>query len=169
MFYLPLERWIRNFINWYPHPREVPGGAVAILPGGGSFRVGLAGVALWHKHQPRKFVVSSGPEEADRIVKVLIDGGVPSRLIVVDHRATSTPENAAYSAALCSKKDRAGPCIILKQRFHLQRCRMNYSWFGFKNITLHPIDPPGTGLHHAPSEARKMVSNFLANLTGVTR
>jgi uncharacterized SAM-binding protein YcdF (DUF218 family) len=135
----------------------LPAGAAAIIVISGPYvpdgpsetraRV-TRGVALWQAGAAPLLVLSGniyGPRGED-IASVMRDqalaAGVPALAIRLEPSATSTLQNALFTADLLGAA-KAAPVIVVTNRYHLMRAWASFRWAGFAKVTMVAADPAG--------------------------
>ncbi|MDE3028707.1 MAG: YdcF family protein [Paracoccaceae bacterium] len=132
----------------------LPAGAAAIIVISGPYvpdgpsetraRV-TRGVALWRAGAAPQLVLSGniyGPRGED-IANVMRDqalaAGVPPSAIRLEPRATSTLQNALFTADMLGAA-KAAPVIVISNRYHLMRAWASFRWAGFARVTMVAAD-----------------------------
>ncbi len=103
------------------------------------------GIALWQAGAAPLLVLSGkiyGPR-GENIAAVMQDqamaAGVPASAIRLEPSASSTLQNALFSADLLGAI-KAAPVIVVTHRYHLPRAWASFRWAGFANVTMVAAD-----------------------------
>lgn len=100
---------------------ELAASDLILALGSNELRVADRAAELWQAGSAPRIIVSGGnsfkkgdrPTEAERFRDRLIELGVPAEVILLENRATKTPDNIQYSRELLGTDDRAPERIIL--------------------------------------------------------
>lgn len=140
------------FAAMYEDPAEIgPAEAIVVLGGNAPGPKGLTGesaerlargLALFDQGVAPLLVVTGGGETpvAPVMAATAIEAGVPEASILVETRATSTLQNALFTADF-EQLDPSTPIVIVTHRYHLPRAWASFRWAGFSDVTGVAADP----------------------------
>ena len=118
----------------------------AVLPGGRPSpslrRRVLHGVSLLHEGRASFLIVSGGlgkhpPAEAEVMMAVAMEHGVPASSIVLDRAATTTWESAVECRRIMKARDWS-TAVVVSDPYHLPRALILFRFAGISAITSGP-------------------------------
>lgn len=137
--FTPIVSWCGS---WLGAPWQEPRGHTLILLGGGLLHDGRLGLdSYWrstfaarayHEARCREILVTGGgsPPVAEEMSRMLMGYGVPREAIRLETRATSTRENALFTAPMLAGTP--GPVLLMTSDFHMFRARRVFAKAGLR-------------------------------------
>jgi len=124
--FTPLDYW---WIGLLEGPWNDPRGDIMIVPGADIQSDGMIGpgtywrivyaARIWHEGGWREIVVSGNGKLAPAMRHFLIDYGVPPSAVLMENAASSTRENAVFTARLLSGVK--GRLVLVTSEYHMYR------------------------------------------------
>jgi uncharacterized SAM-binding protein YcdF (DUF218 family) len=99
---------------------------VIIVMGGGHDRAVRAAQLFKQNAAPRIIITGEGDDEINR--RLLIDNGVPARVIEVENKSTTTRENAMFTGKLLAA-EKVRTAILVTSWYHARRAEKTFDHF----------------------------------------
>jgi uncharacterized SAM-binding protein YcdF (DUF218 family) len=122
------------FVSWYAaklaEPWSAPRGDVLVVLSAAAPNVGIMDLSTYwrcfmavldYREHPCRQIIVSGRDSAAGMRDFFVFNGIPADRIRVEHRATSTRENAEFAAPLLTGA--TGPIVLLSSDSHMFRAR----------------------------------------------
>ena len=108
----------------------------------------LQTISLYKSGKVKKILLSGGSgsvtrpgeREADIILKVLEETGIPASDIIIENQSRNTYENAAYSARVLKKENYGSRHLLITSSFHMRRSMACFHKAGLDPDPF-PVDP----------------------------
>jgi len=101
---------------------------VIVVLGGGSHERPLRAAELYKAHAaPRILLTGSGDDEINR--QILLQAGVPARVIEVERQSETTSENARFSI-LRLRAEKVHSVILVTSWYHSRRAQKTFEHYG---------------------------------------